>query len=396
MFYSIEINMSVETPITFKPTNPIIIKFLLKFSGYYDGVLQRFSLNNDKLSLIAAEDDFKPKLLIVSAKYYQEKQLSFPVDSRKELKKLLKLQFNKSEIALIQSQDDNQSAVNTWTFNNEVFRIAPKAWFILPESILLANTCANGEVLTVLDKNEQQSYITTFNNIIHSAKQSALINNVDNFAISSGIAVNQQYTLSYADKAQALAVNITGISIDKLLAFVRKPAPKNLKLITMQLIAPSIAAISLYLILTSIYIVTKSAWLNSELNEQSEQVTELFTLQSSVDTKYLSYQKLTKFWQNKKNIAGLWQVVAPMFAEASIQNITLRERRFFIKGRTSSASQLLELIANNPNVTNAKFEAPVRQDRSLERFYISLELNKTLLLPTPVNEKISEGVPLSE
>ncbi len=74
------------------------------------------------------------------------------------------------------------------------------------------------------------------------------------------------------------------------------------------------------------------------------------------------------------------------------------DKRFFIKGRTPSASKLLELIANNPNVSNARFEAPVRIDRNQERFSLSLELNKQLLLPrvNEMNEKQIEGAPLSE
>lgn len=383
--------MIVENQVTENSESSIMSKFLCNFTGYYDGQLQQFSLQENRLCLKKAATNFKPKLLIVSADYYQEKQLSFPIDNRKELKKLLKLQLSQQEKAIIQNIGDNQSQVNTWRFDTEIQQVLPKTLMILPESLILAQNCQNGEVITLINERNEPSYVTAFDSMVYSASSKGFINSSEKFAMSVGISLTSQRIVAYQDKAQTIAANLHKISLSKLFTFIYKPASKKLQLLTLQLVIPSVVAVFLYLLVTSGYIVAKSAWLEGELSAQSEQVTELFSLQNSVDEKYSNYQQLTEFWQDKQNIAGLWQVVAPIFAEASMQSITLRDRRFIIKGRTKSASELLELIANNPNVSNAKFEAPVRIDRNRERFSLSFELNKDLSLPIAINDKQSQG-----
>ncbi len=382
--------MTVENQEIIIKSNSILAKFLCKYAGYFDGELYQFSPNNGGLNLVKAKADFKAKFVIVSADFYKEKQLCFPLDNRKELNKLLKLQLSKQEIAVIQKQGDNQSQVNSWQFNSTISELFPEALIILPETLLIAQSCDNGDIVTVVNKKNQETFVTAFDGLVHSAKCFGLINNAKNFAMSAGIAVQKQVTLPYQDKANRLAANLSKLAINKTLAFVRKPEPKNIKVIALQLIAPSLAIISLYLILTSAYLFTKSTWLESELTQQSDEVTELLSLQSQLDDQFEYYQQLVLFWQDKQNTAGLWQIIAPTFKLSTIRTVQLKEKRFFIRGRTPNASELLETIAQNPNVAHTKFEAPVRKDRNQDSFYLSIQLKDTLFLHKEVEETTSE------
>jgi len=376
--------MTVENPKTIIKTNSILAKLLCKYGCYFDGEIHQFSSSANDFRLIKAKEGFKAKIVIVSSDFYSEKQLAYPIDNKKELNKLLKLQLSKQEIGIVQKQDDNQSQVNTWQFNLKILELFPKAFVFLPETLLVAQNCDNGDIITLVDKSSKNTFVTAFDGVVHSAKCFGLINSAENFAMSAGISLQKQRVLSYQDKANSLVANISKLAINKVLAFIRKPGPKNIKVIALQLIAPSFAIISLYLILTSTYLFAKSMWLESELAGQGDEVTELLTLQSQLDDNFEYYQQLVLFWQDKQNTAGLWQIIAPTFKLSTIRTVQLKEKRFFIRGRTPNASELLESIAQNPNVLHAKFEAPVRKDRNQESFYLSIQLNETLFLHTKV------------
>ncbi|WDE00523.1 hypothetical protein [Thalassomonas actiniarum] len=350
----------------------------MNFAGYFDGQLYRFSRRADRLELVAAEANFKAQVIIAASAYYQENKLNFPIDDKKELKKLLKLQLAANDVALIQKSADNLSYVNTWSFDAKI----PKSYLLFPESLLFASFSQNGDILTLGNQDGSKTFITSFDGVIGSASDLGAIDSAEKFAMSAAAPFKRELLLEHQDKGLFLASSLVRLPVNKLLTFFVKPAAQNSKRLALQLILPAMVMSFLYLLAGSGYLLLKTSLLENQLAQKSEQVAKLLALESDLDNKFARQQQLSHFWQSKQNTAGLWQVMAPVFEQSTIKNITRRGNAFVIKGRTPNASQLLELIAANANVAKAKFEAPVRKDRKQERFTISIELTESLYLQT--------------
>lgn len=377
IFYSIEVSMSHLNITANKSTSKIVLSILQRFAGYYDGNLYRFVLENNNLILAPSDSDFTPTLLIVSPNYYQEQQISFPIDDKKELKKLLKLQLADNEVPLIQKQEEGKSEVNTWIFEKSV----PEALIRVPESLLIGSHCENGDVFRVTDSENQATFITRFDGLIYSSAVKGMISNTERFAMSTGLSLEKNILIEYGEKAVAIANALSVSLLGDFLSFIKKPKTEDAKSLLIQAVTPILSVITIYLLVSSAYISIKLSSAENKLAQQAQQVTELLEIQNSLIDDQDKYQQLTKFLNNRTNVSGLWVVIAPIFKTATIKNITIQDDKFLIRGQTKSATLLLDTLTNNPNVLTAKFETPVRKNRNIEQFNLSFKLKKTLVIP---------------
>jgi len=376
----------IEFDIRNKPSK--IISFLLeKFAGYYDGELYRFVKVDNFLTLVPAKQGFIARLLIVAPYCYKERALSFPLEDRKELNKLLKLQLMQGETYLIQNSKDGQSKVNTWLFSEAV----PNALIRFPESLLLGMSCQNGAILKVHSPNNKQTFIAQFDGVIHTAAMKGIINSADRFTTSVGLSLQQTDELKSEDRATALANSLQKIKYNRLPAFIKKSTPRNSKLMLAQVATPLVIIMTLYIFVTSFYLSLKVNLAENKLAKNTTQVSELLHLQTLVDSNQTNSQELSYFLQNRNNLAGLWVVMAPVFKQATIKSIVFQEGKILIRGQASKASSLLESISQNPNLTNAKFENPVRKNKNVETFNLSFKLTKKLVVGNSESIVTNEG-----
>lgn len=141
-------NTTVEQPL--QQITSVLKKILCSFVGYYDGALNCFETSsNGELTLKQVSEhniDKKFLILIVARNFYSEQARNYPVENKKELKKLLNLEFSSSsalsktffhswpDCKKTSDKVNTQSAVNIWQFNNCV----PTAYLTLPESLLFS------------------------------------------------------------------------------------------------------------------------------------------------------------------------------------------------------------------------------------------------------------------
>ena len=311
-----------------KLPNKFVLKLINNFVGYYDGQLHRFTLENEKLSFEKVEDDFSPKLIIVSSGFYQEKITSFPIDDKKVLTKILNVQRKEDEFSIIQSMANNQSKVNIWRFNQSI----PKSWFIIPETFLYGENLNSGEVLDICNKPDSSLYTAQVDGGIYSANSSILIKTVALFGVSIGLSIQNHTTTSSTNKALLLVnclVNcLVNLKFTKLVNFFKRPSNKVVKLAARQFIAPVVVGLILYFSITSTYLSIRTTLLESEIAAQTKQMTKLLDLQVSYDSKLNDYQALSDFWHTRPNTIGLWQVLAPVFNQAKVKSVVLRKRKF--------------------------------------------------------------------
>jgi len=358
-----------------KLPNRLVTTIMTKFVGYYDGQLKRFTLNGGQLAFIKAEENFSPKLLIISPKFYQEQFQSYPIDDKRELVKFLKIQGKENEFSIVQSITNNQSKVNVWRYSQSI----PKSWFVIPETFLYGENLNDGEVLDVCDNSGTSIYTAQIDNGIYSIISDKLIKNVTLFGVSIGLSIQNHIVTPSTNKALLLANCLVNVKLNKLVSFFKRPSQSTITLAAKKFIAPIIVGLVLYFAITSAYLSVKTTSLKSEIAAQTTKMTKLLDIQVAYDEKLNDYQDLSSFWQTRPSFIGLWAVLAPVFNEAKIKSVVLRGDKFLLIGQTKHASVLLESIINNPNVKEAKFETPIRKDRGMERFNLSFTLHKKLM-----------------
>lgn len=367
-------------------------KALCVFGRYFNGNLYRFVLDKDqklKLQLVEHEvDDIennesktdKPlPLVIVARKFYNEQAKSYPIESKSELNKLLKLEFNEQPLTKyhIWKKQEGQSLVNIWQFEKTV----PVANILLPESLLLslANEEQKIAEIEIIDKDKNNHTLFVgkdANGLIHSSLSSAGINSYQRFIMATGLTHNQTNRKIPQDTlAEELSLGFNGNIWRIIPHFILPPSEHYYSQLLKKIMVPFSLVFVLYLTTSSLYLVTKQYYLNQGLLGQTEQVEQAITQQQNFDNNLERYTTLQTFLIDKKNSASLWLIMQALFEHAQFTNIRIDNGRYILRGSTDRATDLLEIISQFSNVSDAKFDFPTRNNRGSETFVIGFVLN---------------------
>ena len=140
--------MNFNKKIVEKTESKRLDKLLFRLVGYFNGEMNMFSRQNGILAIRPAHKGFSPKIIIVAHNYYSEKVETYPLENKKELTKLLKLQASKGKYSLIQNTSNNNTQVNIWKFKD----IVQMGTINIPETYILGEQLAKNEVLTINHK----------------------------------------------------------------------------------------------------------------------------------------------------------------------------------------------------------------------------------------------------
>jgi len=408
----------VELPLVLK-------KALCSLAGYYNGQLHRFVINESgELSLKEVTSDKADKkptnlMLIVARPFYSEQARSYPIENKKELKKLLALEADASSSGedLVfhhwpsnKTHDDkgnSQSQINLWQFSKEV----PSAFLRLPETLLLALSCNKNQVLALNTKTEGDTednehnnekaelFVTRSNSSIYSLTKTSVINSVQRFAMSVGVAQSKSQTTAIIAKqglATQLALGCKVLTLPLIASFIQKPKVADRLQLLKNTAIPLLLVLAVYLAGSSAYLVYKENSLQQQLANQSSDVSAALNQQVNVDQQLSRYQALQGFVATQRNTADLWLVMSKLLPQAQFTNVRIAAGRYVLRGKTKKATDLLELLSVNQAVKGAKFDFPVRKSRGQESFVISFELlayeNLTTIEETLQNEQVPEKV----
>jgi hypothetical protein len=390
-------------------------KFMCAFVGYFDGELKRFTLDAaQQLKLVAnTNSQSAPKIVIVSRHYYAENNKNYPVENKKELTKLLRLENpNTRSYFHIWGHENGQSQVNVWQFNEQV----PSALLTLPESLLIAlashTNTKQSQVVTVqgsigsvavsadisaansaainshntshssnnnkaIQANSQQDlYVSQHQGAIYSSQQSPIINSAQRFILSAGLSPQcQSVSLTPVKAIQRFTSGILKMPLTLWTNLLNKNSTKqNLPALFANLTIPFVSVFAAYLMISSAYLVIKDKSLQNQLHQQGEQIDLALKQQQQLDNNAARFTLISDFI-NKQDISSpFWLALAEVLPEVTLSNIRKVGNRYVIRGTTESATNTLEKISQLPNVIEAKFDTPSRKSRSKERFTIGFSL----------------------
>jgi hypothetical protein len=384
------------------------------FVGYFDGELKRFTLDAaQQLKLVAnTNSQSSPKIVIVSRHYYTENKKHYPVENKKELTKLLRLENPDTHSHFhIWGHENGQSQVNVWQVSEQV----PSALLTLPESLLIAlashTNTKQSQVVTVqgsigsvaasaannADNNsnntshssnngndnntvqasrQQDLYVSQHQGAIYSSLQSPIINSAQRFMLSTGLSPQcQSASLTPVKAIQHFASGIIKMPLSLWINLLNKNSAKqNLPALVANIAIPFITIFSAYLMISSAYLVMKDSSLQNQLHQQGEQIDLALKQQQQLDNNAARFTLISEFI-NKQDISSpFWLALAEVLPEVTLSNIRKIGNRYVIRGTTESATNTLEKISQLPNVIEAKFDTPSRKSRSKERFTIGFSL----------------------
>jgi len=360
-------------------------KVIIAKAGYFNGRLHKFVLDNGRITLrFALPKEPVPKIIIVSRSYYHEQLKNYPIESAKELKKLLALEHASNDTKFkILGTDNGQTSVNCWQFHADV----PPAMIQLPESLILAQLSKGDHLLSVtkdMEDDQKPLFVANVQRTILSTNQSSVINSVERFALSTGLASDiEQHQINSNDYAAALIQGLSKLNWQHLASFFNRGDGGELGSIFAKLAIPASLVLICYLALSSGYLAYHNSSLSEQLISQKQQINGALNQQQQFDSNIGRYQALGEFFSTQQTSSSIWLVMASLLPEIKTTNIRMANNRFVIRGTAPKATDALELINNHPLVIAAKFDSPTRTRRGRESFVIGLTIRAQALDETP-------------
>jgi len=354
-------------------------KTLCKLARYYNGKIYRFELIDNTLTLTLDEaTENKSLILIIAREFYKEQAKIYPIDNKAELSKLLALQYpsDNNYHSYIWGSDNGQSQVNIWQFEQAL----PSANIYMPETLLLALSANEQEVLTIVDdvneNNRGNLFIGRLGEVIHSLRSTAVVNTPQRFIMSTGLAnrADNVLKISSDNLATQLARGTKKLSFSLFSVFFKRPKKSDNLQLLKKVTIPFFTVLFIYLALTSGYLVVKKYNLAQELANNSAEVSQALSLQQKLDDMQLRHSAFKSFLATQRNYSPLWLILVDIFPHAEFSNIQTSNERIVLRGSAKKATQVLQLLSDDVRILDAKFDFPTRKNRGRDVFVISFKL----------------------
>ncbi|REL26109.1 hypothetical protein DXX93_05645 [Thalassotalea euphylliae] len=404
-----------------------IVNMLCRYTGYYaNNALYKFNFSDSNITLQEVNgSSFQPAVLIVAREYYQEKQLSYPIDNKKELTKLLALEFEGQTASSYQitAIGESTSKVSTWKFNQltQLSHITPR--FVLPESLLLSLNIHPHQVLAqdCLADNDVKSkklFVSQHNGSSISSYLTPLINSPERFCNSIGKALASYETneltrdIVVKHGTKELAANLVSglirLPFSNLSAFAQKQqSQQGIGELIKSLLLPGIGVFAVYLALTSAWLYWQNTALTEQIANQQGDVANALNVQSKYTERLAEAQELTSLIAAQDQKAMIWPVLATVIEDFDIRTIRFIKGRYVFLGRTHrekknsntdqkekenvtlKSTDLLERLISHPEVVDAQFDSAVRRSKRYESFVVSFTLK-------PKEQSVAEITPIDK
>jgi len=347
----------------------ILLAFVSKYIGYYyDGNYFEIELVNQDLLFKKAVKNFSPLIIIVSRAHYSEKSVSYPIDDKKEIKKLLQLESSSTKFHIF-SGTESGTIVNKWFFQEKLSQLISHFCILIPESFILALSLNQEDVLIV--NGDSKTFITRTNKGVASACQSAMISDAQHFKMSVGKSENgATIDINWQSLPKNIIKNLLKIPPELYWTFscFSKQSPSK---IFKKFLLPALSLFSMYLAVTSSYLLVKGNSITNQLETYKEKVTVALEIENQLETELKKnadyYMALTDFNLRPE----MWGLFLELTKTVQFTNIRLVGERYVFRGETKKATEILAFLDANKNVTEAKFDYPVQKSRDLEFFVIS-------------------------
>jgi len=349
----------------------LYVQILKKYVGYFDGEYYTFNYEGGEIVLKPVEQaEYRRLITIVSRKHYQESSEVIPVIGRAEINKALALKKDSGSLAFyqIRQTDNHNSYVNYWKYTKADL----KGTILLPETLLLGSKDLNKNVIHVKQHNKS-IYVTEFNKQIFSAQKSLILSSSKQFLMSIGAPPKSELVVE-TEYPTVLASGLRKSFFSAVFTFM--PSISFTRIF--EVLKPSFllisGALSLYLLISSGYLLVKSQLLERDIESLSSTANTAIANRNSFEQKNKQLAVFNERLAAINSVSKFWLAIEATFSLARYSNIRFIDGRFVLRGKTEKATQIIDMLTTSSYVKDVKFDNPVRKQRNEESFVISFIL----------------------
>ncbi|ODB36785.1 hypothetical protein BB427_01875 [Pseudoalteromonas sp. BMB] len=347
--------------------------FFCRFVNYYDNGFYDFKFADGKLQLEPVKKS-KALITIYARPHYQEAVVKLPTTDKKQIKKILVAKREAVARDSIMLAGDivvsgNQASINSWIYATTL----PSSWIMLPETLLLAKSQSFYEVCDY--SVGKAFYCALFSGLCFSGFKTSLISSHDRFAHSVGVSFEQTNTIELESTRNTLLLKGLKSEITNLPLFINKGHGVSLTkdLQSYGMIFGALFAI--YLFVSSAFLAFYGVHLEGRLEGQKESVDTALNAINRFERGKLQLEERVALFANFDILSPTVKVIDALSQVSEVQSMEKSDSRIIIRGVAPSALAVLESLQQLDNVSDARFDFPIRNSGSQEQFVASFILD---------------------
>ncbi|MFT4925941.1 MAG: hypothetical protein ACI8WB_002036 [Phenylobacterium sp.] len=362
----------------------------LKRTGILTSELRGLCYDRAKQQVVYADQSSQLStsvdLLILGKEHYREENRSFPLQSRRELSKILALESaaNDADTLFYKIGDyiDGERLVVIWSCAKEIFsRWNIKPLLVVPESLLLL--ASSPDQLVTLKREGQAFWFYNRQGKYLSAAKKGLIANTQMFKASAGLAADiDQREVTDEDYLSVLTSALTPVVATHLLGL--KTSLRQLQTVDWRNYAKycGLAAAVLltgYFSLTSMYLKLRLESAVSTSQALSDKTESVFMLKKQLTQIEQRQQQLSEV----SSIAGapsvIWRLISPLMQrEVTIKQLGyLPDGRVLMMGTANKDTEVLAFLNDDEMVEAPKLNAGTRTVKGKDHFNIVFKIRES-------------------
>ncbi|WP_076416922.1 hypothetical protein [Colwellia sp. UCD-KL20] len=131
------------------------------------------------------------------------------------------------------------------------------------------------------------------------------------------------------------------------------------------------ASVTLFTVVSSVYLSFNLSYVESQIAENSSAVEQALKTQSELKVKFESKKEFEAFSKENKNVLAIFSHLNFKDEKYRIERLELHPKGFKITGTSeTSATNLLSILLNSPGISEAKFDRAVSKNRSGEDVFV--------------------------
>lgn len=311
---------------------------------------------------------------VIGREHYTERRKTYPVRGWRDLGRVLDLELAGAPptLALIGALAEDRREVVLYELAPTALEQAGRSVFLVPESLLVAATLPAQRVAMV--DRDGLKYFVAASGVSQVAGGAVVTARL--FAIAAGMdEENPALELGGADVNSRLTQGLRRLAPQAWLRLVSPTLKLDLGLAWRPLGALAGAGLLAYLMFASAYLSVTESLRQSELDDLGPEVNSLIETHREVERLGTEQAKLADVLRQRQLTYPVWGIVAGAWAKgATFNGLTLVDGHLTLRGSAPSATAVLEALAADKAVEDARFGAPVRQMGGREQFVITLNL----------------------
>ncbi|MFC4656853.1 hypothetical protein ACFO3I_17680 [Rheinheimera marina] len=350
-------------------------QWLRKQIGYLDQQLMSFGANGE---LLCNDLTLPPKVLILSRHHYSEKVQWLPVEKRSAARTLIRAQQNTSNIVQLYWIGEPVNGKTPVLWFTPTADLPASAWLVVPETLLLAYSFSKGTVISYQSPSKATTvYLTNSLAGPVSAVQGGLLVSAEQFMLSQGVAIEQRIELDSSSHSRTLFLALSRWHQFQLVGFLRlnQHGARSFFQPLFGLIWPVAAAITLYLLIITQWTAVRVEQTQTELEQVNSDAAAVLTQREQVQKQIDRFSRLQQVLPGDHSMVALWQVLVPLYKKnVLITTVNQQQQQVSVTIEAPSATEALQLLLQQPGVSNAELEGNVRRQGDREQATVRFDL----------------------